>query len=225
MRLIGVVLSLAACAAPAPPVPTAAEPVDCAAADAPAADAPAAMLAVAAAAPESVADIWHWRCCNGRYTGGLALSQEAEQLRGIFLADEGMGTYVDGTIQGRQVVFTRRWLNAGRPFSQIYTATLSPDGRQLEGSFVETHAPGPAIGFSAERRFQPDLHDFNPLPAKTEPVQQGDREASGASDELLPLACDCARACGCSGIPKRMECHYACGCPACPQGIPRAVQR
>jgi len=186
------------------------------------------LAAGAAVASANVADQWHWRCCNGRYSGGLALSQEQDRLRGIFLADEGMGTYVDGSIRGHEVAFTRRWLNAGRLFSQIYTTTLSEDGLRLDGSFIETHAPGPAIDFSAERRFQPDLHDFNPVasipldvaPATEENGPEGDDQRTRAAHESLPARCDCSRACGCSGIPKQMECHYACGCPACPSNIP-----
>ena len=133
-------------------------------------------VALVATAPPNVAALWHWRCCGDRYTGGLALSQDADRLQGIFLADQGMGTYVDGTIEGRTLVFTRRWLNAGRLFSQIYTSQLTEDGSRLVGSFVETHAPGPAIEFSAERRFQPDLHDFNPIDAATSTVQNNGRE-------------------------------------------------
>jgi len=166
--------------------------------------------AITSAAEARVADMWHWRCCNGRYSGGLAITQAGEQLRGIFLGDQGMGTYVDGTIEGQRLVFTRRWLNGGRPYSQIYTAVLSDDGLRLTGSFIETHAPGPSIDFDAERRFQPDLHDFNPV-----------SPADGvALERLLPQGCDCSRPCGCSGIPQLMNCHNACGCPACPPGIP-----
>jgi hypothetical protein len=216
MRLTSAFVLLISCAAPAGPGPASPEgpPERAAVSEPQAPPAVASIAARAAPASESVADLWHWRCCNGRYTGGLAFSQEQGQLRGIFLADEGMGTYVDGTIRGHEVVFTRRWLNAGRLFSQIYTSTLSENGLRLTGSFIETHAPGPAIDFSAERRFQPDLHDFNPLGSK------GDDQASRGPDVLLPARCDCSRACGCSGIPKLMECHYACGCPDCPSGIP-----
>jgi hypothetical protein len=163
--------------------------------------------------------MWRWRCCGGRYVGGLALTRSGDQLRGIFLTDEGMATYVDGSVDGQRVLFTRRWLNAGRSFSQIYTTRLSDDGERLEGSFTETHAPGAPIDFSAERRFQPQLQDFNPTPAASASAT----EELGAVDhrgQPLPRGCDCSRPCGCSGVPQIMECHNACGCPACPPGIP-----
>jgi hypothetical protein len=204
-------LLLCSCAAPAPQAAaTAAEP------------GPVALVAAAAPAPlpdPGMADMWRWTCCNGRYSGGLALTQSGQQLRGIFLSDEGMGTYVDGSSDGPRLTFTRRWLNAGRLYSQIYSVLRSPDAQRLEGSFVETHAPGPAIEFSAERRFQPELHDFGGAPAAAEPQpeQLGHVDPKG---RFIPPGCDCSHPCGCSGVPSLMECHTACGCPACPPGIP-----
>src|SRR4051812_42126217 len=96
-------LLLCACAAPVPPAVTGVRPQPVAQAAVPTSALPA----------DSPADMWRWRCCNGRYSGGLALSQTGQQLQGIFLSDEGMGTYVDGNVEGSRLTFTRRWLNAG----------------------------------------------------------------------------------------------------------------
>lgn len=185
----------------------------------------ATAVAAPAPAPLSVEGNWHWTCCNGLYTGGLVLTQEGRLVRGIFLGDRGMGTYVDGEIDGTKLVFTRRWLNSGRPFSQIYSIELAGDVATMSGTFIETHAPGPPQPFNAERRWQPDLYDFAPPGASkpVEPKRAGSKETKAnkeaAENPLLPR-CDCKNACVCSGLPDRMRCHSECGCPRCPPNIP-----
>jgi hypothetical protein len=109
----------------------------------------------------SMAGTWRWRCCDGRWIGGLVLAQEGSVVRGVFVVDTdptdagGTAQYVEGQTDGRRLTFTRRWLNQGRLFSQDYTLEVDPGGESAAGTFVENHAPGPPIEFSMERAWDP----------------------------------------------------------------------
>jgi hypothetical protein len=169
----------------------------------------------------SVEGTWMWRCCHDQWRGALVLTQQGTSVKGILLDDlSGGGTQIEGTVEGELFTFRRQWLNDGRVFSQSYSLRLEAGGDKLTGTFIEHHAPGPAIEFTAERGWSSEPKPYNGVAGTLhlKDVTPIPDTGNGASN---PLLCECANyQCGCSGVPQLMRCHNECGCPACPANIP-----
>ena len=100
-----------------------------------------------------------WVGVHGPWTFDLLIVQHGREFQGALVErTQNHGGLFEGTVDGDHVHFVRAWLNDERVYSQIYDLTLAPDGRHLDGSFTETHAPGRAMpirmtrGWSAEPR-------------------------------------------------------------------------
>lgn len=151
------------------------------------------------------------------------LTESAGVLRGAFVNDDsGTGQLIEGKVNGTHVSFTRRWTVDGARRNQEYSLSLDPSGQHLEGTFVETHAPGPPVDFSAERGFvdieRPFQGTAEPHASRANPTMD---DAVHKASDGLPGQCNCkAYRCACSGVPSLMACHSQCNCPACPPNIP-----
>jgi hypothetical protein len=82
-----------------------------------------------------VTGLWSFACCDGKYSGTIALVQSGSVLTGNFMDTSNNTTgVITGTVIGSNVLFTRRFGDASSA-RQDYVLTLSADGKVLTGTF------------------------------------------------------------------------------------------
>lgn len=100
------------------------------------------------ATPASFEGTWKWICCDGKYSGTLALSQDGSTLAGSMEGGlEGVAAEVHGSVDGSRASLVR-----GKPGSeQRYRVQVDGTGEAMAGSFDGFHDAMAGTDFKARR--------------------------------------------------------------------------
>ena len=90
-------------------------------------------VATPAPTPASINVTGAWSMIGNNYTFTLSLTQTGTVITGIMdsLSTKEANTAIDGSFDGTSIVFTRHGAN----YTQVYTGTVSSDGKKLTGTF------------------------------------------------------------------------------------------
>jgi len=154
----------------------------------------------------------------------LVLVQTGNELRGGFLTDgDSHGSYLLGSVDGRNVHLTRRWRTGAVLHEQFYELVLDVTGQELVGTFTEPAFDQAPHRIRIQRGFAagPRAQALPPVSKAQQDPYQTPLDQSTTSDPNRP--CDCKLVCYCGGVPpgpdhyrERARCGDSCTCRVCP---------
>jgi hypothetical protein len=89
---------------------------------------------------------------NTSFAFTLSIQQTGSAVTGTMhpTSPSGMDTQIAGTLNATVVSFTRQWSDAGTAYTQVYTGTVSADGKTMSGTFSHNGSES-TYAWSAQR--------------------------------------------------------------------------